>query len=164
MAIPPDGRLTSLATLTGTLIGTEVTYIVSPGNVTSGNSFQILLSTLAAFFGLNTTAMGYTTGAGGVVTQLTSRTTTVVLNKLTGAITLFTVAPALNTPVTFTVTNSTVAATDIPIVALKSSTNTYNAFVTATAAGSFNVTVTSVVGTASDTPVLNFAIFKGAIS
>jgi hypothetical protein len=55
MAIPQDGRLTSQNILTGTLLGTEVMYIVSPGNAAQGQSYQITTATLAAYFaGFNT--------------------------------------------------------------------------------------------------------------
>lgn len=47
---PADGRITSLQTLTGTLAGTEVMYIVSPGNAQLGSSYQITLNALGAFF------------------------------------------------------------------------------------------------------------------
>jgi hypothetical protein len=39
-----------------------------------------------------TIGIGYATGAGGTVTQLTSRTTGVTLNKVAGQITLFSAA------------------------------------------------------------------------
>jgi hypothetical protein len=48
---PLDGRLTSQNILTGPLDSTAVLYIVSPGNATAGNSFQVSLATLATFFG-----------------------------------------------------------------------------------------------------------------
>jgi len=48
---PLDGRLTSQNILTGPLDSTAVLYIVSPGNATEGNSFQVSLATLATFFG-----------------------------------------------------------------------------------------------------------------
>lgn len=50
MAIPIDGRLPSQAILAGPLTGGEVMYIVSPGNNTQGQSYQIPTSTLATFF------------------------------------------------------------------------------------------------------------------
>lgn len=60
VATPPiDGRLTSQSILTGTLTGSEVMYIVSPGNAALGVSYQITTQTLASFFAafpeLNTT-------------------------------------------------------------------------------------------------------------
>jgi len=110
----------------------------------------------------NTTGIGYS--AGGAVTQLTSRTTGVTLNSLTGAITLFTAAGSA-TPASFTVTNSTVAATDVIAISVKSSTtNLYEVFVTAVGAGSFQITFFTTGGTTSDAPVFNYAVIKGAAS
>ena len=50
MTIPSDGRLTSQSTLTGTMAGSEVMYIVSPGTEAAGSSYQVALSTLAGYF------------------------------------------------------------------------------------------------------------------
>lgn len=55
LVIPLDGRLTSQNVLTGTLDGTAVIPIVSPGNVTSGNSYQVTLNTLSTFFASSAT-------------------------------------------------------------------------------------------------------------
>ena len=107
-----------------------------------------------------TAGVGYATGAGGTVTQATSRTTSVTLNKTTGAITLFSAAGSA-TAATFTVTNSTVAATDVIILNQKSGTDLYDLMVTAVAAGSFNLTFRTTGGTTTETPVFNFAVIKG---
>lgn len=109
--------------------------------------------------------VGYATGvgAGGAVTQTTSRTTGVTLNKTTGAITLFSAAGSA-TATTFTVTDSAVAATDTIELSERSGTNLYNLHVTAVGAGSFNVTFYTTGGTATDAPVINFAVVKAAAS
>jgi hypothetical protein len=107
-----------------------------------------------------TGGVGYNTGSGGAVTQLTSRTTGVTINKPTGQITLVSAAGSA-TWATFTVTNSTVAATDTIEVVQKSGANLYSVLVTAVAAGSFNVSVSAVSGTATEAPVLNFTVTKG---
>jgi hypothetical protein len=110
------------------------------------------------------TAFGYLTGAGGAVTQGTSRTTGVTCNTPTGAITLFSAAGSA-TPATFTVTNSTIAATDVVVLSVKSgATNNYSFNVSAVAAGSFNITFWAQTGTAVDAPVVNFVVLKGAAS
>jgi len=108
-------------------------------------------------------SLGYPTGVatGGAVTQLVSRTTSVTLDKITGAITLFAAAGS-GTGATFTVTNSTVAATDTVIVNAKSGTNVYLTWVTAVAAGSFNITFATTGGSAVDSPVFNFSVIKGS--
>ena len=103
--------------------------------------------------------LGYGTGSGGTVTQVTSRTTGVTLNKTNGAITLVSAA-GLATFQSFTVTNSTVAATDVVHVTQKSGTDLYQIFVTATAAGSFRITFATTGGVTVEQPVFNFAIIK----
>ena len=103
--------------------------------------------------------IGYGTGSGGSVTQITSRTTGVTLNKSNGAITLFSAAGSA-TWASFTVTNSLVAATDVIEVCAKSGTNLYLVSVTAVAAGSFQISFATTGGTATDAPVFNFAICK----
>jgi hypothetical protein len=107
--------------------------------------------------------LGYGTGSGGTVTQGTSRTTGVTLNKTNGAITMFTAAGSA-IAASFTVTNSTVAATDTIILNQKSGTNLYMLFVTAVAAGSFNITFFTTGGIASDAPVINFSVIKAVTS
>lgn len=121
------------------------------GNVSSTGS---ILSSSA------TAGVGYATGAGGAVTQATSRTTGVTLNKTTGAITLVSAAGSA-TPATFTVTNSAVAATDVVLVSQKSGTDLYEIFVTNVAAGSFKITSFTTGGTTTEQPVFNFVVVKG---
>jgi len=107
--------------------------------------------------------VGYKTGAGGAITQGVSRATGVTLDTITGAITLFAAAGSA-TPATFTVTNSTVAATDVIVLSAKTSTNVYLVWVTAVATGSFNITFQTTGGIVSDSPVINFAVIKGIAS
>lgn len=102
--------------------------------------------------------------SGSAATQGTSRTTTVPINAYAGAITLFTAAGSA-TPASFTVTNTKVNATDTIVLSVKSSTtNLYEVFVTAVAAGSFQVTFFTTGGTTSDAPVINFAVVRSAAS
>jgi hypothetical protein len=104
-------------------------------------------------------ALGYATGSGGAVTQATDRTTGVTLNKTNGAITLVSAAGSTSWQ-TFTVTNSTVAATDTVIVNQKSGTDLYQIFVTNVAAGSFKISFATTGGTTTEQPVFNFAVIK----
>jgi hypothetical protein len=117
------------------------------------------LAVTGAITSSGTAGVGYATGAGGTVTQATSRTTGVTLNKTTGAITMFSAA-GTTTAATFTVTNSTVAETDVIILNQKSGTDLYDLMVTAVAAGSFNLTFRTTGGTTTETPVFNFAVIK----
>lgn len=106
-----------------------------------------------------TDKVGYRTGAGSAVTQGTSRTTSVTINAICGAITLVSAAGSA-TPASFTVTNSTVAATDTIIVNQKSGTDLYEIFVTTVGTGSFVITSFTTGGTTTEQPVFNFAVIK----
>jgi hypothetical protein len=165
---------------TGSLVFATSPTLVTPilGTVTSGNisactSTSMVLTTpvigVATGTSLTTTGrvastgtagVGYATGAGGAVTQLTSRTTGVTLDKITGSITLFSAA-GTTVATTFTVGNNTVAATDVIILNQKSGTDLYDLMVTAVAAGSFNITFRTTGGSTTEQPVFNFAVIKG---
>lgn len=60
----------------------------------------------------NSVGFGYGAGSGGTVTQATSKTTAVTLNKPSGQITTTSDSLAANTNVTFTLTNSVIGAND----------------------------------------------------
>jgi hypothetical protein len=110
-----------------------------------------------------TAAVGYGTGggAGCAITQITSRTTGVTCTGNTGAITLYTAAGSA-TAATFTVTDTSVAATDTIQCSEKSGTNLYLCSATNVTAGTFNITFFTTGGTSSDAPVLNFTVIKGS--
>jgi len=111
-------------------------------------------------------AIGYTAGLGGAVTQETSKATGVTLNKVTGQITTHDASLAGGAEASFVVTNSMVAASDVPVVAIKSgaTTGTYVASVSVVDAGSFTITVSNLGTTAAEALVINFAVLKGAAS
>lgn len=115
-----------------------------------------------------TGGLGYGTGAGGTVTQITSKSTGVTLNTVTGQITMNNANLAGQTEVSFTLTNSAIAATDVVLVSIASgaTANSYIVGVAATAAGSCviqlgNVTLATTLGEAV---VLNFVVIKGVTS
>jgi hypothetical protein len=114
-----------------------------------------------------TSGIGYTTGAGGAVTQGTSKSTGVTLNTVTGAITLNNASLADDTTVTFTVTNSAAAATDVPTVVHKSA-GTAGAYLVqahSPASGSFKISVRNISGgTLNEAIVLQFNLNRGAIA
>lgn len=147
----------------GTVASGNISACTSTGMVmvtpVIGAATGTSLAVTGAVTSSGTAGVGYATGAGGAVTQLTSRTTGVTLNKTTGAITMFSAAGS-TTAATFTVTNSTVAATDVIILNQKSGTDLYDLMVTAVAAGSFNLTFRTTGGTTTETPVFNFAVIK----
>jgi len=111
-----------------------------------------------------TSGVGYGTGAGGAVTQITNRTTPVTLNNVAGQITLVSATTTVSTFASFTVTNSAVAATDVVIVNFASgaTADRYSLSVTAVAAGSFRIQIHNIVAVAvAEAPVINFAVIKG---
>ena len=160
LATPSSANLAAVLTDetgTGANVFANTPTLVTP---VIGAATGTSLAVTAAVTSSGTAGVGYATGAGGAVTQITSRTTGVTLDKTTGAITLFSAAGSA-TAATFTVTNSTVAATDVIILNQKSGTDLYDLMVTAVAAGSFNITFRTTGGTTTETPVFNFAVIKG---
>ena len=107
--------------------------------------------------------IGYATGAGSTVTQITSRTTAVTINAVCGAITLVSAAGVAGY-ITFNVNNSTVAATDVPIVVQKSGNDLFSIYVTNIQAGRFSITFYDLTGTTVEQPVFNFIIHKSVAS
>jgi hypothetical protein len=106
-----------------------------------------------------TSGVGYSTGAGGAITQASSRTTGVTIDKVCGEITLVSAAGSASFQ-SFTVTNSAIAAADTIIVNQKSGTDLYEIHVTAVAAGSFRITFRTTGGTTTEQPVFNFSVLK----
>jgi hypothetical protein len=100
--------------------------------------------------------VGYATGAGGSVTQPTSQTTAVTLNKACGKITMFNAAFNTGALVTFTVNNSTVVASDLIVVNAGVGGIIANAVA---ANGSFTVTLYNA-GPNTFTGQVNFAVVK----
>jgi hypothetical protein len=135
--------------------------VTSGGNVGIGTPTPtVKLQVVGGIVSTDASAgVGYATGAGGIVTQLTSRSTPVTINKVCGSITMFAAAGS-TTAATFTVNNSTVTIYDTIIVNQRSGTNLYDLLVTAVANGSFNITFRTTGGIVSDAPIINFTIIK----
>lgn len=142
------------------LLGTSAAGVLSM--YTSGNE-RMRIDSSGNVLVTGAGGLGYGTGSGGAVTQGTSRTTGVTLNKTNGAITLVSAAGS-TTWQTFTVTNSTVAATDTVIVSQKSGTDLNEIHVTNVAAGSFKISFRTTGGTTTEQPVFNFAVIKAVTS
>lgn len=116
----------------------------------------------ANFNNLNSDKAGYITGEGGIVTQATSKSTGVALSKRCGQITMNGAALAAATTVSFVVTNSLVAATDI-VVLNHVSTGTFGSYTlnARAGAGSFTVDVRNVsAASLSEAIVIGFAVIK----
>jgi hypothetical protein len=110
-----------------------------------------------------TSGIGYAAGAGGIVTQLTSKSTAVTLNTVSGQITMNAASLASGGNVTFTLNNSNIAATDVVLVCIKggATANSYLLTVSAIAAGSVNIDLRSYnAGALAEALVLNFVVVK----
>jgi len=116
----------------------------------------------ANFTNLNTDKAGYVTGEGGTVTQLTSKSTGVTLNKKCGRITMNGAALAANTTVSFTLTNSTIGATDLLVLNHVSGGTAGSYSLNAQAgAGSASINVRNITsGSLSQAVVIGFAVIK----
>jgi hypothetical protein len=112
--------------------------------------------------------IGYATGAGGAVTQLTSKSTAAPsINKVCGQITMNNAALAAGAKVSFNVPNTSCAATDAPYAWVVSggTANAYRAAVTAVQANQFTITVENITaGSLSEAPVIGFFINKAVTS
>ena len=120
----------------------------------------------ANFTNLNTDKAGYITGEGGTVTQATSKATAVTLNKKCGQITMNAAALAAATTVTFVLTNSTIAATDLLVLNHVSGGTAGSYLLNAQCgAGSVSINVRNVTaGSLSEAIVIGFAVIKAVIA
>jgi len=137
------------------------------GNTKSTSTIAGLLSTSAS------TGIGYATGAGAAVTQITNRSTGVTINAVCGTIQTDTTSLAAGASAEFTVTNSAVAIGDVVVVSQRSGSalvagvaGTTIVEVVTVAAGSFILSVNNNSSTTAETGaiIINFAVIKAVAS
>lgn len=109
-------------------------------------------------------ATGFAPGSGGLVTQLTSKSTAVTLNKSNGRITMHNAALAAGASVLFEVTNSFCTTAEVvtltPFFGAVSPAN-YRVELAYTATGKFGVRVTNISGgSLSEALQINFAVTR----
>lgn len=105
---------------------------------------------------------GYATGAGGTVTQATSKSTGVTLSKVCGKITMHNAALAAGTIVSFVLTNTAIAVTDV-LVLNHISGGTVGSYTlnAQCAAGSATINVrNNTAGSLGEAIVIQFALVK----
>jgi len=167
--------------LSVTLLFTSPTFVtpalgtVASGNISACTSTGQVLTTpsigAATGTSLSTTGNqvisstgkhGYATGAGGTVTQATSKATGVTLSKSTGQITLNNAALASDTTVSFTLTNTVIEAGDILIMNHISAGTAGSYLLNAqSAAGTASINVRNITaGSLSEAIVIAFAVIK----
>ena len=165
----------SACTSTSMVMVTPVLGTPTSGNLSNCTSTSMVLTTpvigAATGTSLSTTGnivvsstgkVGYATGAGGTVTQATSKATGVTLSKSTGQITLNAAALASDTTVSFTLTNTVIEAGDILIMNHISGGTAGSYLLNAqSAAGTASINVRNITaGSLSEAIVIAFAVIK----
>lgn len=147
-------------TFTGTVVLPASTSLTTPViGVATGTSLAVT-GVLTSSGG----SIGYATGAGGTVTQATNKSTGVTLSKHSGEITMNNAALAAAAIVSFTLTNTAIAATDV-LVLNHVTTGTRGAYTlnAQCAAGSAVIYVrNNTAGSLGEAIVLRFALIKGS--
>ena len=139
--------------------GTVALVAGSSGQVTYNNAGAQAGGNLS--YDATTGTFGYGSGRG-TVTQQTNKSTGVTLNAPCGAITMNGAALSADTTVSFTLTNSSIAANDL-LVLNHISGGTVGSYVlnAQAAAGSASINVTNIsTGSLSEAIVIDFAIIK----
>jgi hypothetical protein len=145
----------------GTVVGTSDAQALTNKTITSP-----IINNPTGALTVSSGSLGYAAGNGGTVTQTTNKSTGVTLDKMSGDITMDTANLLAGTSVSFTLTNSNIAATDL-VIADHQSAGTAGAYkVTAqAAAGSALVTVRNLTaGNLAEAIVIRFVVFKAATS
>ena len=109
--------------------------------------------------------IGYTAAAQGTVTQATSKSTGVTLNKTMGKITMNAASLGAGASVTFTLTNSTISANDVVIASISGggTAGAYWPYVSSQTTGSAVIGLwNSTGGALAEAVVINFAVIHGA--
>ena len=154
-------KLTENQTIDG--VKTFTTSPVVPTPTTTGN-----IITMGKILEKTPVGIGYGTGAGGTVQQLTSKSTAVTLNKPTGFIGMSIGSLAAGASVTFTFNNSLLSSADtLNIVIYSDSIATQGSYrlTWSIKPALAYITLTNQSASAlNEAPLLNFAITKGANS
>lgn len=162
---PAAGSFTDLTSSGNTILGNASTDTLNVGNGdlikdASGNTIfngAVLLKAPVA--------IGYTTGAGGTVTQLTSKSTPVTINKPCGQVIMNTATLNAGAAVTFRMDNSMVGVNDIVLCSVGLSGAYTVEAVVGGVAGQVYIRLASVsLSNLSEAVQINFAIIKAVIA
>jgi hypothetical protein len=108
--------------------------------------------------------LGYAAAGQGTVTQTTSKSTGVTLNKSAGRITMNNEALAGNTAASFTLTNNLISANDVIILNISGGATAaaYTVYVSSMTTGSAVITLRNLTaGSLSEAVILNFSTIHG---
>lgn len=142
----------------GDIRTTQGNVFVEVGNAQIATYVSTGTYVAAGTYVYGTLGIGFPLGTGGAVTQLTTKTTAVTLNKATGAITTAN-SNLNNSAATFTLTNSLINVNDIVFV---NTINTnYSVSARVTASNTCLITI-STSGNLSDAVAIQFIVLKGS--
>jgi len=114
-----------------------------------------------------TEELGYASAAQGTVTQATSKSTAVTLNKSAGRITMNNASLATATNATFTLNNNLISANDTVILTIsggQATPGSYNVFANALDTGTVSITLRNISGgSLSEAVVINFDVLHCAV-
>lgn len=114
-----------------------------------------------------TEEIGYAAAAQGTVTQATSKSTAVTLNKSAGRITMNNASLATATNATFTLNNNLISANDTVILTIsggQATPGSYNVFANALDTGTVSITLRNISGgSLSEAVIINFAVIHCAV-
>jgi hypothetical protein len=108
--------------------------------------------------------LGYAAAASGTVTQATSKSTAVTINKSMGRITMNNEALAGNTAASFTMNNSLISGNDVIILNVSGggTAGAYTTYVSSMTTGSAVVTLRNLTGgSLSEAVIINFSTIHG---
>jgi hypothetical protein len=113
---------------------------------------------------LSDSQLGYTAAAQGTVTQETSKSTAVTLNRAAGQITMNAASLAATTNVTFTFNNNLISANDVIVLNVNGGTTAaYNVYTSVLGSGSASITLRNITaGPLAEAVVLNYALIHCA--
>lgn len=164
MKKPSAGDIES--TSTGRILSSGSGAIQSSGSgkILSSGTGNIESSGSGNIYTTGSGRIGYGNGAGGSVTQTTSKATAVTINKATGLITTSNAALGAGASVTFTVNNTYAVGTSAILINTVANAN-YTVQVSVINAGSFDVKLTNITaGSLSQAVGIQFIIINGAWS
>lgn len=168
------GSVTSVFGRSGVVVATSGDYTAAQVTNAADKSSSSAQTFSGGVVSANASGgIGYATGAGGAVTQLTSKGTAVSINKVTGQITTHNATLASGATASFLVNNSTIGSGDMFICQLSAGYATSGTYtievINLGAAGSpggvARIRITNIsAGGLGEALVLNFAVIKGVAS
>ena len=138
---------------------------ISGGTIDNSTIGATTPSTIVGTTVYGSSEIGYSSAAQGTVTQATSKSTGVTLNKSLGKITMNAASLGAGASVTFTLTNSTISANDVVIASISGggTAGAYWPYVSSQATGSAVIGLwNSTGGALAEAVVINFAVIHGA--